>query len=150
MAIISDVGHLILPVDDMPRALAFYRDLLGFRVFGKGSPVWTVIETEGGQVTLWRTDKLAKVAYGPHGEDTPFEFHVEDFGKAADLLESKGIRVKRSSTSAGVVWDPFGNAFRIHDHREERIASRGGAKPGAGLEQQLRESKEEKDFGTGG
>ena len=46
MAIISDVGHLILPVDDMPQALAFYRDLLGFRVFGKASPVWTVIETE--------------------------------------------------------------------------------------------------------
>ena len=118
MAIIADIGHLILPVDDMPKALAFYRDLLGFRVSGKGSPVWTVIETQGGQVTLWRTDKLAKVAYGPDGEDTPFEYHVDDFEKAADLLESKGVRVKRFSTSAGVVWDPFGNAFRVHDHRE--------------------------------
>ena len=118
MAIIQDIGHLILPVDDMPKALAFYRDLLGFRVVGKGSPVWTVIEAQGGQVTLWSTDKLAKVSYGPEGEDTPFEFHVEDFEKAADLLESKNIRVKRFSISTGIVWDPFGNAFRVHDHRE--------------------------------
>jgi|SRR5467141_41070 len=117
MAIIQDIGHLILPVDDMPKALAFYRDLLGFQILGKGSSVWTVIEAKGGQVTLWRTDKVAKVSYGPEGEDTPFEFHVEDFEKAANLLESKSIRVKRFSTSAGVVWDPFGNAFRVHDHR---------------------------------
>ena len=119
MAIIQDIGHLILPVDDMPNALKFYRDLLGFRVVGEGSPVWTVVEAQGGQVTLWRTDKLAKVAYGPDKEDTPFEFHVEDFEKAAGLLESEGVRVKRVSPSGGVVWDPFGNAFRVHDHREE-------------------------------
>jgi len=116
MAIIQDIGHLILPVDDMPQARAFYRDLLGFQLVGKGSPVWTVIEAPGGQVTLWRTAKLAKVAYGPNREDTPFEFHVEDFGKAAGLLESKGVHVKRSSTNSGIVWDPFGNAFRVHDH----------------------------------
>ena len=118
MAIIQDIGHLILPVDDMRKAVAFYRDLLGFRVVGKGSPVWTVVEVDGGQVTLWRTDKLSKVAYGPGGEDTPFEFHVENFERAADLLESEGIRVKRASANGGVVWDPFGNAFRVHDHRE--------------------------------
>jgi len=118
MAIIQDIGHLILPVDDMPKALGFYRDLMGFRVVGKSSPVWTVIEVQGGQITLWRTDKLAKVSYGPAGEDTPFEFHVEDFGKSADLLERKGVRVKRASPSSGVVWDPFGNVFRVHDHRE--------------------------------
>src|SRR5712691_7381165 len=92
VGIVQDIGHILLPVDDMLKALAFYRDLLGFRVVGKGSAVWTVIEAQGGQVTLWRTDKLAKVAYGPAGEDTPFEFHVEDFEKAAELLESKGIR----------------------------------------------------------
>ena len=116
MAIIQDIGHLILPVDEMSKALAFYRDLLGFQVVGKGSPVWTVIEVPGGQVTLWRTEKLAKVAYGPDREDTPFEFHVADFAKSAGLLESHGVRVKRSSTNSGIVWDPFGNVFRVHDH----------------------------------
>ena len=118
-ALIQDIGHLILPVDDMEKALAFYRDLLGFRVVGKGNPVWTVVETEGGQVTLWRTRDLAKVAYGPTGEDTPFEFHVENFEGAAAKLEANGVRLRRRTANAGVVWDPFGNAFRIHDHRED-------------------------------
>ena len=45
MGIVQDIGHILLPVDDMEKALAFYRDLLGFRVVGKGSPVWTVVET---------------------------------------------------------------------------------------------------------
>ncbi len=119
MAVIQDIGHLIVPVDDMEQALAFYRDLLGFRVAGKGSAVWTVVETQGGQVTLWRTNELAKVAYGPKGEDTPFEFHVSDFAKTAALLESEGVRLKRFTANAGVVWDPFGNVFRVHDHRDE-------------------------------
>jgi catechol 2,3-dioxygenase-like lactoylglutathione lyase family enzyme len=119
MAIVQDFGHLILPIDDMPKALEFYRDLFGFRVVGKGSPVWTVIETKGGQITLWQTEELPKVAYGPEGASTPFDFHVEDFDKAAALLESKHIRVKRFAPNSGVVWDPFGNAFRVHDHREE-------------------------------
>lgn len=44
MGIIQDIGHLILPVDDMSKAVAFYRDLLGFRLVGEGSPVWTVIQ----------------------------------------------------------------------------------------------------------
>src|SRR5438105_13895653 len=86
MAIIQDIRHPILPVDDMPKALAFYRDLLGFRAVGKGSPVWPVIEAQGGQVTLWSTDKLAKASSRRDGEHTPFEFHVEGANKAADLL----------------------------------------------------------------
>lgn len=118
MPVIQDIGHLILPVDDMDRALEFYRDLLGFRVVGKGSPVWTVIEVSGGQLTLWRNLKLPKIAIGPKGEGTPFEFHVEDFGKDADFLASNGVRVERDDAHSGTIWDPFGNVLRLHDHRE--------------------------------
>lgn len=119
MTIVQDIGHLILPVDDIGKALAFYRDLLGFRLVGKENPVWTVVETTGGQLTLWKNPKLPKVGTGPNGEGTPFEFHVGDFDRAASLLESRGIRVKRDDAHAGVLWDPFGNALRLHDHREE-------------------------------
>ena len=102
----------------MEKALAFYRGLLGFRVVGKDSPVWTVVETTGGQLTLWRTSEIPKVALGPKGDSSPFEFHVENFEDAASKLESKGVRVRRSGRHAGTVWDPFGNVLRIHDHRE--------------------------------
>src|SRR5438477_573536 len=92
VGIVHDIGHIVLPVDEMEKALSFYRDLLGLRVVGKGSPVWTVIETEGGQLTLWRTTEIPKVALGPNGDASPFEFHVDNFEIAASALESKGIR----------------------------------------------------------
>jgi len=118
VGIVQDIGHILLPVDDMDKALAFYRDLLGFRVVGKASAVWTVIEAKGGQLTLWRTTEIPKVALGPRGDSSPFEFHVENFEDAASQLESKGVRVRRSGPHAGTVWDPFGNVLRFHDHRE--------------------------------
>ena len=118
VGIVQDIGHILLPVEDMEKALAFYRDLLGFRVVGKGSPVWTVIETKGGRLTLWRTSEIPKVALGPKADSSPFEFHVENFEDAASALESKGIRVRRNGAHAGTIWDPFGNVLRIHDHRE--------------------------------
>lgn len=118
MGIVQEIGHIIVPVDEMKKALSFYRDVLGFRVVGKGSPVWTVIETEGGQLTLWRTDGIPKVALGPKHDASPFDFHVDNFEAAAKALESKGIRVQRNGAHSGKVWDPSGNVVGLHDHRE--------------------------------
>ena len=127
MAVVKDIGHVVIPVDDMEKALAFYRDVLGFRAVGKVNPIWTVVEVSGGQLTLWRNSKLPKIAGGPEGESTPFEFHVDDFEKAASFLQSRGVRMKRDGASAGTIWDPFGNVLRLHDHRaDEAVAA---AKP---------------------
>src|SRR5206468_10361061 len=118
VVIVHASGRTVLPVHEMEKALWFSRDLLGWRVVGKGSPVWTVIETEGGQLTLWGTTEIPKVALGPNGDASPFEFHVDNFEVAASALESKGIRVRRDGAHAGTIWDPFGNVLRLHDHRE--------------------------------
>ncbi len=118
MGIVQQIGHIVLPVDDMKKAMSFYRDILGFRLVGKESPVWTVIEADGGQLTLWRTSEIPKVALGPNGDASPFDFHVENFELAAAALESKGIRLRRNGAHTGRVWDPFGNVLGLHDHRE--------------------------------
>lgn len=112
------MGHVILPVTDMDRAVAFYRELVGFQVVGSVHPVWTVLSVPAGQITLFRTNDVPVVATGPDREGTPFAFHVRDFEKAADFLESKAVRVKRMGVHSGVVWDPFGNVLGLHDHRE--------------------------------
>lgn len=104
----------------MKRALEFYRDLLGFAVEGKIDPIWTVIGTSGGRLTLFRQKSFHPIAAGPAGDETPFIFHVADFGKTASILESKKIRVKRETSHAGIVWDPFGNALGLHDHLESK------------------------------
>lgn len=117
-SLVSDIGHITIPVRDMTKALEFYRDLLGFSVEGKVDSIWTVIATSGGRLTLFRQKEFHPIAVGPDGDETPFIFHVRDFGKAAFVLESKGMRVKRETDHSGVVWDPFGNAIGLHDHLE--------------------------------
>ena len=114
--LISEIGHIVIPVGEMKQALSFYRGLLGFGIEGKEDPVWTVISTQGVRFTLFRQKDFPPIALGPKGEETPFLFHVKDFQKTADFLESRGVRMKRESEHAGIVWDPFGNVLGLHDH----------------------------------
>ena len=114
--LVSDIGHITIPVREMKKALRFYRGLLGFVIEGKENPVWTVITTQGSRLTLFRQKDFPPLALGSKGEKTPFLFHVKDFSKAADFLESRGVRVKREGEHEGIVWDPFGNVLGLHDH----------------------------------
>jgi catechol 2,3-dioxygenase-like lactoylglutathione lyase family enzyme len=116
--LVLNIGHITIPVRDMKQTLAFYRDLLGFTVEGKEDPVWTVVQMEGVRLTLYRQKEFLPIAIGPKGDGTPFLLHVKDFGKAAEILESKGVRVKREGPHSGVIWDPSGNALGLHDHLE--------------------------------
>ena len=116
--LVSDIGHIAVPVREMKPSLRFYRDLLGFTVEGKENAAWTVIAMKGARLTLYRPKDLLPVALGPAGDGTPFLFHVKDFGTAAEILELKGVRVKRDGKHSGVIWDPSGNALGLHDHLE--------------------------------
>ncbi|MGI0148362.1 MAG: VOC family protein [Thermoplasmata archaeon] len=115
-SLVSDIGHIAIPVREMKKALGFYRGLLGFGIEGKENSVWTVITMQGVRLTLFRQKDFPPVALGPKGEKTPFLFHVKDFRKAADFLESRGVQVKRAGEHEGIVWDPFGNVLGLHDH----------------------------------
>lgn len=85
---------------------------------GPVDSVSTVVSVPAGQLARWRTDDIAAVAFGSNGDGTPFNFHVRDFEKAAEIVESKGLRVRREGKHGGVVWDPFDNALQLHDHRK--------------------------------
>ena len=116
--LVLNIGHITIPVRDMKQALGFYRDLLGFAVEGKEDPIWMVVAMGGVHLTLYRQKDFLPIAIGPEGDGTPFLLHVNDFGKAAEILESKGVRVKREGKHSGVIWDPSGNALGLHDHLE--------------------------------
>ncbi|HTD80526.1 MAG TPA: VOC family protein [Thermoplasmata archaeon] len=116
MPIVQDIGHLVFEVGDMDTALRFYRDTLGFKVAGKVDPVWTVLATTGGTLTLFRTKDPIGCSVGKDG--SPLNLHVANFGAAADALEGAGCPVHRDGESAGSVRDPWGNVLGLHDHRK--------------------------------
>ncbi|MCI4349941.1 MAG: VOC family protein [Thermoplasmata archaeon] len=115
---VTGIGHLILTVDDMDRAVGFYRDLLGFPVVGAVDPVWTVVDAHGVPLTLYRVAGAPRLALGPDQDDSPFFFHVANFDSTAAALEAAGVRVKRTDRRQGIAWDPAGNVLGFHDHRE--------------------------------
>ena len=117
MAIVQDFGHLTFEVGDMDKAIRFYRDTLGFTVAGKVDPVWTVVATKGGTLTLYRKKDPIPCSLPKGG--SPLNLHVGDFPKAADALEKAGYAVQRKDENAGSVTDPWGNVLGLHDHRKE-------------------------------
>ena len=116
--LVTDIGHLLVGVEDMERALAFYRDLLGFEVVGKPDPMWTVLSVPGGKLTLYKQDPVTPIALGEEGRATPLSLHVANFEEAVEVLERGGQRVEAGDAHHGLVWDPFGNVLELHDHRQ--------------------------------
>ncbi len=117
--LVTDIGHLILQVRNMEEALRLYRDTLGLEEVKErsSSPVWKVLKTRGGEVTLYRVEKPVPLILRDE-EDTPITVHVANFEAAADELERQGYRVKRQNKNAGTLMDPWGNLVGMHDHRE--------------------------------
>jgi catechol 2,3-dioxygenase-like lactoylglutathione lyase family enzyme len=116
--LVEGVGHIIIPVEDMDLALRFYRDLLGFLIKGEVDPVWTELDAGGFPLTLFRSGESSRVATGPDANDTPLVFHVSNYDVAEQTLTESGVRFRREGRHQGVVWDPFGNVLRLHDHRK--------------------------------
>lgn len=116
MPIVQDIGHLVFEVGDMEQAMRFYRDALGFKVAGKVDPVWTVVATTGGTLTLYRKKDPNPCAVGKGG--SPLNLHVADFAAAATSLERAGYAVHRGNENSGSVTDPWGNILGLHDHRK--------------------------------
>jgi catechol 2,3-dioxygenase-like lactoylglutathione lyase family enzyme len=116
---VSGIGHIVIPVNHMERALLFYRDALGFDVIGGVDPIWTVVDAKGASLTLFLQVDAPHIALGSELEESPFFFHVSNFLDSATELERLGFRVKRFDGNQGIVWDPSGNVLGFHDHRTE-------------------------------
>jgi len=101
----------------MEEALRFYRDALGLTVQGAVDPVWTVVATEGGSLTLYR--KPNPVPCVRSDGNSPFNLHVSSFTAAASALERSGFKVHGEDGHGGSVQDPWGNVLGLHDHRKE-------------------------------
>ena len=117
--LVTDIGHVILQVGNMDQALQLYRDVLGFELLAdrSSSPVWKVIKTKRGELTLLQAEKLTPLVLRD-GEDTPLTLHVASFEEAMDELEKRGYNVQRQNKHSGTLVDPWNNLIGLHDHLE--------------------------------
>jgi catechol 2,3-dioxygenase-like lactoylglutathione lyase family enzyme len=120
---IGKLGEVILYVEDMAKQVAFYRDVLGFRVIDPADTnpcdaFWVLFDTGSCQLALHGGGERR------FGEDAPkFVFMVDDIQAARAELLAKGVAagdVFSPVPNVSVVncTDPEGNRFSLEMRRE--------------------------------
>lgn len=121
----GQLGEIILYVEDMQKAVAFYRGVLGLEViepageFDSSEPYWVLFDTGACKLALHGGGRRRI------GEDSPkFVFLVDDIRKARAALLDAGVPIgDLRSPAPGVevtdCRDPEGHVFSI-ESRESR------------------------------
>lgn len=117
---IVGVNTIGIPVEDQDRALAFYRDVLGFEV-RVDAPIpqtggrWIMLAPPGSgvSVSLVLADEAA-----PAGVETGIRFEAPDAGRAHEALRERGAEVGELLRWPGVpamfaARDADGNRFEV-------------------------------------
>lgn len=97
-----------VPVEDLPRAIAFYRDALGFSLLGESNDgAWAEVGNE--DITL------GLHAGGTIGTDTGVGLRVSDLASTCRMIVEGGGAVDHDPAQATVVTvrDPDRNTIRI-------------------------------------
>jgi catechol 2,3-dioxygenase-like lactoylglutathione lyase family enzyme len=117
--LITGTDFITVATQDFDRAIGFYGGVLGLPESKRWGQL-PGVEFETGNLTI---AVLQADAFGIEfqANNTPIEFHVDDFDAAHDELKSRGVKFKGETLDSGVCWqaffeDPDGNALAIH-HR---------------------------------
>ncbi len=114
--IVERVDFVSVPVTDLERSTAFYRDTLGLEQIGEG--MWPEFQL-GENVSLYLLDptNMGQSFTGPH--PSPIALRVADVEEARRELETKGIVFAGDTLDTSVCRmahfsDPDGNVFMLH------------------------------------
>ncbi len=117
--IVTGVDFVSIATQDLDRAAAFYRDVLGLRQTVDRAPHNAEFDT--GTVTLGLIDPV-RMGIGEFSSNPqPLALHVDDFDAACATLAERGVVFTRDHFDTGVchmafLADPDGNALMLH-HR---------------------------------
>ena len=122
-----------VPIVDVERAKAFYRDTLGLRLMMDEPPFALEFEANGIMLRLVMLKKMPKDSYG-----SVLGWKVPQIATIAKSLQKKGVHFERYSfleqdqlgiwttpTGAKVAWfkDPDGNILSISQHPKPKRSS---------------------------
>jgi catechol 2,3-dioxygenase-like lactoylglutathione lyase family enzyme len=119
--VITGVNDVCYNVEDMNRAVSFYRDVLGLRVVDQ-NPYWTSLDVGGVRVGLhWaegaKIPYIARDDHGPHA-GACLTLRVDDVNRTVAELSQRGVRFLGGVTNApwgslATFEDPFGNVLKL-------------------------------------
>jgi catechol 2,3-dioxygenase-like lactoylglutathione lyase family enzyme len=125
---IKCVATVFLPVTDQERALAFFRDQLGFDVHSDadyGEGIRWVEVVPPGSTTVIALNAPSDWSPGVKaGDRAPFSFHTDDLDAAIATLSEHGvefedpIRMPAPAPSMAFFSDPDGNKMLLIQHDE--------------------------------
>jgi catechol 2,3-dioxygenase-like lactoylglutathione lyase family enzyme len=113
---VEHVDFISVPVSDMERSVAWYRDTLGLpQTHEGGFPEFKL----GDNAFLYLIDPRALGGEFSHGNSGPIALRVADVAEARKELEGRGIEFLNETYDSGVCHmapfaDPDGNRFMLH------------------------------------
>ena len=114
--IVERTDFVSVPVTDLDRPTAFYRDTVGLEQIGHGA--WPEFQL-GANVSLYLLDptNIGQRFEGPH--TSPIALRVADVEQARQELEARGVVFAGETFDTGVCHmahfsDPDGNVFMLH------------------------------------
>lgn len=89
---LNQIGQIAIPVSDLERAVAFYRDVLGMRFLFQAPPGLAFFDCGGVRLML---DVPAKEQSGEHA--SIIYYKVDHLPSAVEVLKSRGVRFEQES-----------------------------------------------------
>lgn len=124
----ASIGQLLIPVDDLERAIVFYRDTLGLRFLFSAPPQMSFFQTGGVRLLVGVPE-----AEQPRQRGSMVYFRVEDIHAVYGTLESRGVSFPTAPrvvhrTTTGELWlaefrDPDGNPLALMSETSTTLAA---------------------------
>ncbi|MEO6835499.1 MAG: VOC family protein [Candidatus Tumulicola sp.] len=113
---VSGVAFVMYPVSDVPRAVAFYRDVLGLTKAGLESEYWVEFDVAGATFGIGNFEQVGKP-----GTAQSLALEVSDMTAARAELSKQGSESSEPFETPhcfiSVVSDPDGNQIWLHQKK---------------------------------
>jgi len=114
---IKEVAFIAYSVKDVPRAIAFYRDVVGLKPTDLSSEHWAEFDVSGLTFGVGNGEAIGIRA----GSQASLALEVDDIAAMREKYAAQGVQVSDVYDSPGCqscfVSDPEGNRFALHQRK---------------------------------